>query len=170
MRQPAVKRILLILFILVIPLEAANANGLQDQQESMIDTYIARQAERLRGEEYREARKLASGDLTGDGIAETAVLYTIEGQGGSNTYVQYLAVFAPGKGRLVALTNTPVGGKSSRSVESLAIDKNTIQLATLSYGPQDPSCCPSRKGTTRFVLAGKRLRELKLPSGRGAAK
>jgi hypothetical protein len=61
---------------------------LQDQDAAAIDRFIARQAQRLRGEEYREARKVASGDLTRDGVPETVVLYMIEGQGGTNNYVQ----------------------------------------------------------------------------------
>ena len=109
----------------------------------------------------RRVSKVVSGDLTHDGVAETVVLYTIEGQGGSNNYVQYLAAFTRGKGGLVAVAHTVVGGKSARSIELKSVDNNAIQLETLSYGPNDASCCLSIKGTTRFVLAGKRLREQK---------
>jgi hypothetical protein len=130
-------------------------------EEKAIDAFIAKQAGRLRGEEYREARKVASGDLTHDGVAETVVLYTIEGQNGSNNYVQYLAVFATAKGGPVAVTHAEGGGKSNRSIEELSVAGNAIQLATLNYGPKDASCCPSIKGTARYVLVGNRLREQK---------
>ncbi len=59
------------------------------------------------------------------------------------------------------MTHTEIGGKSVRSVELTSVDNNAIQLETLSYGPKDASCCPSIKGTTQYVLAGKTLREQK---------
>jgi hypothetical protein len=42
-----------------------------------------------------------------------------------------------------------------------SIDKNSILLDTLNYGPKDPQCCPSMKGTTKYVLVGRTLREQK---------
>jgi len=168
MRHLAVKITSLILVTFILACGTPSASALQDQDASTIDTFIAHQAERLRGEEYREARKVASGDLTHDGVAATVVLYTIEGQGGSNNYVQYLAVFARSKGGLVAVTHTAIGGKSARSVEQMSVDDNAIQLETLGYGPKDASCCPSVKGTMRYVLVGNTLREQKRPTRRGS--
>jgi hypothetical protein len=81
-------------------------------------------------EEYRDARKVVVGDLTRDGVPETGVLYTIESQRGTNNYVQYVAVFGRGNGRLVAVTHAEVGGKSTRSVELTSVDNNTIHLET----------------------------------------
>ena len=161
MRHLAVKIISLTLVTCVLASGALRAAALQDQDAATIDAFIAKQAERLRGEEYRDARKVASGDLTHDGVAETVVLYTIEGQNGSNNYVQYLAVFARGKGGLVEVTHTAIGGKMRRSIELKSVEDNAIQLETLSYGPKDASCCPSVKGTTRYGLVGKMLREQK---------
>jgi len=136
----------------------------QANDTSVIDTYIAQQAKRERGEEYREARKVLTGDLTHDGEPETVVLYTIEGQSGSNLHIQYLAVFVRKQGKLAALTHADVGGKNARSVELTAIENNSILLDTLSYGPKDASCCPSVKGTTRYVLSGGILHEQKRPA------
>jgi len=89
------------------------------------------------------------------------VLYTIEGQGGSNLYIQYLAVFAQKNGKLTPLTHADVGGKSTRGVELTSVANNSILLNTLSYGPKDASCCPSIKGTTRYMLSGSKLFEQK---------
>jgi len=133
----------------------------QDDDGTAIDNFIARQAKRERGEEYREARKVLAGDLTHDGKPETVVLYTIEGQRGGNLYVQYLAVFVRRKGTLAPLTHAGVGGKSARSVELTAVGSNSILLGTLNYGPKDASCCPSVKGITRYVLSGGTLHEQK---------
>src|SRR5215471_5221400 len=132
-----------------------------------IDALIARQANRERGQECRDARKVVSGDLTRDSEAETVVLYTIEGQRGSNNYIQYLTVFAREGGRLSPVATAKVGGKSERSVDLRSIEASAIELDTLSYGPKDAACCPSVKGTTRYVLVGRRLREQKSGATKG---
>ena len=138
----------------------------QDHDAAAIDNFIARQARRERGEEYREARKVVVGDLTHDGVPETVVLYTIEGQGGTNLHIQYLVVFARQKGKLSAVTHADVGGKSVRSVELRSVEDNAILLNTMGYGPKDAQCCPTVKGATRYVLSGRTLREQK----KGASK
>ena len=157
----------LVLIMLTLAWYTPSASALQDNDGSVIDSFIARQARRERGEEYREARKVMVGELTGDGVPETVVLYTLESQGGTNNYVQYVAVFARGSRGLIPVTHTEVGGKMSRSVELSSVDNNAIQLATLSYRPKDPSCCPSVKGTTCYALVGRALREQKRGKGRG---
>lgn len=135
----------------------------QDQDTAVIDAYIAAQARRERGEEYKEARKVVVGDLTHDDVPETVVLYTIEGQHGTNLSVQYLAVFERHDGKLTALTHADVGGrgKSARGVELNSVGDNAILLDTLNYGPKDAACCPSVKGKTRYILSGKLLQEQK---------
>lgn len=140
---------------------STNASAQQDNDRGVIDAYISRQAHRERGEEYPEARKVVVGDLTHDGTPETVVLYTIESQGGRNLYIQYLAVFSRRNGKLSAITHAEVGGKSVRSVELASIENNWILLDTMSYGPNDPQCCPTVKGTTKYVLVGRTLREQK---------
>jgi len=98
--------------------------------------------------------------LNRDGIPDLAVLYTIEGQDGTNNYLQYLAVFVRTKGKLVPAAHTVVGGKLNRDVTLDSIRNNVIRFKTLTYGPNDPASTPSIKGTTRFVLAKRRLKEL----------
>src|SRR5262245_14125110 len=138
----------------------------QDEDVASISSFIAREAHRERGEEYPDARKIMAGDLNGDGVKETVVLYTIESQRGSNNYTQHLAVFTHRKGKLVVIAHTAVGGKSWRSVELSSVDDQRVQLATLSYAPKDASCCPSIKGTTSYALVGQTLRERKARSAR----
>lgn len=146
-----------VLLVLLCPANVPSA--FQAEDTTIINAFIARQAGRERGEEYPDARKVMTGDLTHDGQPETVVLYTIEGQGGSNLHIQYLAVFTRRNGRLSPLTHADVGGKSTRGIELRSVENNSIMLDTLNYGPKDASCCPSVKGTTRYVLAGGRLRE-----------
>jgi len=145
----------------------SSASPAQNQDAAVVDEFIAKQATEEGGDEYGDARKMLAGDLNRDGIPDLAVLYTIEGQGGSNNYVQYLAAFIRSAGGLVPVAHTAVGGKSNRSVELQSIRNNVILLKTLKYGPKDASCCPSRKGATRFVLVNSRLKELKVRATAG---
>ena len=133
----------------------------QNTDQAIINSFIERQAKGEKGEEYPDARKVVYGDLNHDGVPELVVLYTIEGQGGSNLYLQYLAVFTKKRDKLTFLARADVGGKSRRAVELSAVERNAITLETLDYGPKDASCCPSLKGTTRYVLSGGRLLESK---------
>lgn len=132
----------------------------QIQDTPVVESFITRQAAQEKGVEYGEARKMLTGDLNRDGIPDLAVLYTIEGQNGTNDYVQYLAVFVQTKGKLVPAARTVVGGKMNRDVELESIRNNVIRFKTLSYRANDPASTPSRKGTARFVLAKRRLKEL----------
>lgn len=133
----------------------------QKDDDAAIDAYIVRQARGERGQEYREARKVVVGDLTHDNVPETVVLYTIEGQGGTNRHTQYLAVFAQHNGRLTPVTRAAMGSKSVGGVELRSVEDESIVLDTLSYAAKDAECCPSVPGTTRYVLSGRTLREQK---------
>ena len=136
------------------------ASPSQIPDQAVVDHFIARQAAAESGEEYAEARKMLTGDLNHDGVPDFAVLYTIEGQNGTNNYLQYLAVFVRTKGKLVPAAHTVVGGKLNRDVDLLSIKNNVIHFKTLSYRATDPASTPSKKGTARFVLIKRRLREL----------
>ena len=131
----------------------------QSDDKAVIDKYIANQAKRERGEEPDGIRKTIEGDLNHDGVSDVAVLYTIEGQGGSNNYIQYLAVFVRKNNTLVFAARAAVGGKNHRDMEITSIQNNAMLFNTTSYGPRDPSCCPTIKGSTKYVLGGNRLIE-----------
>ena len=136
------------------------ASALQNQDTTVIDQFISKQAKQENGEEYAEARKMLVGDLNRDGVPDVAVLYTIESQNGTNSYLQYLAVFVRTKGKLVPVAHTVIGGRLNRNVELQSIKNNLIHFKTLSYRANDPASTPSRKGTARFVLIKRRLKEL----------
>ncbi len=138
----------------------SNAALAQDSDDAVITKFIAKQASRENGGEYEPARKTIAGDLNKDRTPDLAVLYTIEGQNGTNNYIQYLAVFARVKGRLVAVTKATVGGKMIRAVDLISIRKGQILLDTLNYAPLDATCCPSIKGKTRYVLVNRKLKQL----------
>lgn len=131
----------------------------QSDDKATIDKLIASQAVKERGEEPDGVRKTAEGDLNRDGESDVAVLYTIEGQNGSNNYIQYLAVFLRRNGKLVYTARAPVGGKNRRGIEITAIKDNAILFDTTAYADRDPACCPTIKGNTRYVLIGGKLVE-----------
>ena len=151
--------ILFVLPIVILAASALLAFG-QTQDIAVVEGFIAKQARQENGEEYGEARKLMTGDLNHDGVPDLAVLYTIEGQNGTNNYLQYLAAFIRTNGKLLAAAHTVVGGKLNRDVELESIKNNVIRFNTLSYRATDPASTPSRKGTARFVLIKRRLKEL----------
>ena len=146
--------------LLILLCVSSYASLYQNRDTALISNFISKQAAREAGDEYEDARKVIAGDLNSDSTSDLAVLYTIEGQNGTNNYVQYLAVFIRVKGQLVPVTNTVVGGKSHRAVELESISKGVILLKTLKYAAQDAACCPSKKGTARYVLVKRRLKEL----------
>jgi len=160
------KNLLMFVLPVVLLCTFASASSVQNQDITIIDKFISKQATQEGGDEFEDARKVMAGDLNRDGVPDLAVLYTIEGQNGSNNYVQYLAVFIRAKGGLVPVAHTAVGGKSNRGVELRSIRNNVIFFKTLNYGPKDAACCPSKRGATRFVLVNGRLKEL---SGRAPA-
>jgi hypothetical protein len=148
---------LLIAFGLIWTSPPALAQSQTDK--SIINSFITRQAKRERATEYQEARSIIKGDLNADGAEDAVVLYTLEGQGGSNQYVQYLAIFIDRKERLAYVTHQVVGGKNRRSIDAVSIKDGKINLQTLEYLPNDASCCPSKKGQLRFILSGGKLKK-----------
>jgi hypothetical protein len=158
------KTVLASLMLLTLPwtpLSLSRGRSAEDPDTTVINRFIAKQKAREHGEEYEDARKVAAGDLNHDGTPDLAVLYTIEGQNGTNRSAQYLAVFIRTKGALIPLTYTAVGGKSGRGIELVSITDNVINLKTMDYGPKDPSCCPSKEGKTQYTLVGGKLKELR---------
>ena len=145
-----------IIAVITVALSAAAVSA-QNVDKAAIDKFISAQATREHGEEYPDARKVVTGDLDGDGAPETVVLYTIEGQNGSNNHVQYLAVFKRANGNLVPLTHTSVGSKTNRDAELDSVSNRLINLTTMSFAKNDPACCPTLKGKAWYKLALGRL-------------
>ena len=148
----------LVLPILTLSLTSPMVTA-QTADKAVIDKFIAAQAKREGGEEPDDVRETIEGDLNHDGTADVAVLYTIEGQGGSNNYIQYLAVFVRKKTGLVFAARTAAGGKNRRSIDLTSIKDNVMYFDTTGYTDRDPSCCPSIKGKTSFTLTGRKLVE-----------
>lgn len=129
--------------------------------QKIINRYIAGVARTSGASEYKEARKIVYGDVDGDGDADAAVQFTIEGMGGGNNYAFYLAVFRNENGKLKPLTDEVVGGKLNRSVTLQKIGDRKIYLDTEEYAENDGACCPSIKGKTVYLLKNNKLTEQK---------
>jgi hypothetical protein len=136
-------------------------SGLPAGAEQVVSRFIKSQQSKARGTEYKEGRKIVSGDLNGDGNPDMAVLYTLEGAHGGNDYNQYLAVFLSVNGKYVYKAHRRVGGRFERNMDLKSIEGGKILFDTMEYLPKDPSCCPSKKGSTQFTLAQGRLVETK---------
>jgi len=148
------------LLLVVVFCASANRTLAQSADTAVIDKYISGQESYKNGYQSEGYTTVLSGDLNHDGVADAAVLYTLEGQNGTNNYVQYLAVLVRVKGRLVPVARTVAGGKNYRAIKIKAIKDNMIWCDTTGYAPNDPSCCPTIKGSTRYALEGKKLKEL----------
>lgn len=124
----------------------------------VIDTALAGEVKRSEGGmEYRDARKSAEGDLTGEGKAEVAVLYTLEGEGGGNGSSTYLAVFQRADGGQLGLIDTTPAAGFGAVAQDLSIVDGKIRVKLLMQGPDDPDCCPSIEHEGRYVLHGGKL-------------
>lgn len=114
---------------------------------------IAGQAQQDGGSEYGEARKTVEGDFTGDSSPDIAVLYTLEGAGGGNGSVTYLAAFVRGAGQLRLADTATVSGLGS-SVQDISLSGGTVHLKILLQGPDDPDCCPTVEEKETYVFHG----------------
>jgi hypothetical protein len=158
MRTPA--KLFLPIMIVCVWLPSFTARA-QSGDPAVIDKFIASQARKEEGSEPDGIRKVITGDLNRDGVPDAAVLFTIEGQNGTNNYVQYLAVFLRKNGRLVYAAHKQVGGKNMRSIELTSIKDNLMFCDTTDYAKRDPSCCPTIKGRTSYALVRNKLTEMR---------
>jgi hypothetical protein len=97
----------------------------------------------------------AVGHIAGTDKEVTIVRYGVESCGGGNNHIMSLAVlFDAGGGRIGSYPITMAMG----DVERYEINASgTLVVHTAEYGPNDPRCCPSRKGTFALVVVGGKL-------------
>jgi hypothetical protein len=98
----------------------------------------------------------AVGDLDGDGRDEIAVVLW-QNSGGSGTFY-YIAVLGVRDGRCVNIATDIVGDRVR--VEGGRITDGEIVLDLLTAGPEDPVCCPSRKGVMSWKFSNGRLMKI----------
>jgi hypothetical protein len=128
-----------------------------EKAEDRIDAIVSRiKGSDAQAYEYNKARKYHFIDIDGDGNKDVVSFFTIEGVGGGNSYTFYMSVLLHNNGKLSELGTIVVGGKGRRSVnfDKVGLNKDSIELETTEYGPDDPMCCPTKASTARFLLTG----------------
>ena len=95
------------------------------------------------------------GHIAGTEREVTIVRYGVEGCGGGNNHAMPIAVlFDAGGGKVGSYPITMTMG----DVERYEINASgTLVVHTLEYGPNDPRCCPSRKGTFALAVRGGKM-------------
>lgn len=127
-----------------------------------VDAYIAGM-DNDGGEEYAEGRQIVQIDLNGDGDLDAAVLFTIEGAGGSQMAYQTLAAFYHAPNGWRAQGGDVVISGSVRGLSD--VGGRTILVDALEQGEDDPRCCPSQAAPQRYQWSGDKFVEL--PSANG---
>lgn len=122
-----------------------------------LDAYIAG-LDTDGGAEYPEGRQVIQVDLNGDGELDAAVLYTIEGSGGSQSAYHTLTAFYHEPGGWQAKGGDIVIGGAVR--EARDVGGRTIFVDALVQGDDDPRCCPTQPYPQRFQWNGDKFIEL----------
>lgn len=81
----------------------------------------------------------------------------IAGFGGGNNYNFYMSAL-----RGMGGTFVEVGAKGERHVnfDMVRLENRSFVIETTEYLPDDPMCCPSKPGYTKFEIAGGNIRKL----------
>lgn len=129
---------------------------------SAINSYVA-SLDTDGGVEYTEGRQIVQVDLNGDGELDAAVLYTIEGAGGSQMAYQTLAAFYRESNGWQAQGGDAVITGSVRKVT--AVGGRTILVDAVVQGDDDPRCCPTEPFPQRYQWSGDEF--VQLPDANG---
>lgn len=137
---------------LVMAADAANLGTGQvaTSDGEVIKAAILARAAQDGGSEYTDARRSVDGDMDGDGMVDVAVLYSLEGAGGGNGSIGYLAAFVRTGGQLKLADTATLSG----SAQGLTLKNGAVHLKLLSLGPDDSACCPSVEEDAMYVLHG----------------
>ncbi|WP_230582037.1 hypothetical protein [Xanthomonas arboricola] len=123
--------------------------------DEVINAAIAQEAKKADGAtEYKDARKLIEGDLTGDGKLEVVVLYTLEDGGNGNGAGSYLAAFQRKEGPQLQLAGTTSVSGLGVAAQQVSLKEDTVHVTLLAPGPDDPACCPSMEEESLYVFHG----------------
>jgi hypothetical protein len=124
-------------------------------ERRIVDSFIASQTGPVDPEcascnplEYPEYRQYLLADVTGDGIPDVLVRYTLEE---GNNWTLFLVVFD--RVGMRCIVNQKVGGKGYRSVDIQSARENSIDLRAELYAMSDALCCPSIPATVHLVLS-----------------
>ncbi|WP_304526812.1 hypothetical protein [Halomonas sp. I5-271120] len=113
-----------------------------------VDQYIAGLERQYEADEYRDARMSAIGDVDGDGILETATVFTLEGMHGSNRYGQFLVVHTGTGSDMRVVGENALAG----SVTEIELGDGIVRAVGHTHAIDDPNCCPSIETEQAFSV------------------
>ncbi|HLA94704.1 MAG TPA: hypothetical protein VK612_03210 [Pyrinomonadaceae bacterium] len=150
-----------LIFIMAVVLFSGPVVYSQAALKMAVGSYLKKEAKDNAADEYAEARKIVTGDVDGDGDADAVVLYTLEGFGGGNFWVQSIAVFTNIRGMYKFAAKEDVGAKNGdRSVTLTKIEGGKIWLdSDVCAEPPQGLCDDGKKSKVYFTLVGKKLTE-----------
>jgi hypothetical protein len=94
------------------------------------------------------------GDLTGDGVNESAAM-VFENFGGTGDFGM-LAIYKSMVGAPVFVTSTLIDDRPQ--VNGIAIENGEVFLDAVTHGFNDPACCPALHTTRRYTFVNDQLR------------
>jgi hypothetical protein len=159
-----VRSLLPSLGMLLTAAAAIAATGVS-RDDTEIQGWLTRHAQRAHSIELAATRHRVVGDLDGDGRDDVAVLYTLQPRVGRRGESRYLAVFTHQRDpahegrrdglryRAHVLVSGPGAGEANRAT----ILERSVVVEMLIFGPGDASCCPTRPATRRYRLTAQGL-------------
>lgn len=110
---------------------------------SSIDNYIVYQEKVSVSEEFKSARAVQCNERV------CYVLFTLEN---GNDYKQRLAALRIDNKLYTIVDDIVVGGRGTRSVDSISIVNDKVVLGIKKFGDNDPICCPSIPSSATFII------------------
>ena len=89
-------------------------------------------------------------DLDLDGDDDCLALYNVSY--GGNAVTQYMAVFINKNGKLSKGYKNETGGTGQSMIDSITFQNGVIVCSTTVWKEDDAQCCPSGKGTLKYVF------------------
>lgn len=133
--------------LLIGSLLAGAAHALDERgAQAVIDKFL--RAQKLDGASAEPGQHVIA-DLNGDGKPDLVLQWTVMGP---TWWLPKLSVFID-QGRNYRTLTTDLTGQ----IEKLSVNGSTIQLDTLTLGPKDPRCCPTKKTRVRYRWANDKL-------------
>lgn len=133
--------------------------GVDTRYGAVVENVILATATAEGGSEYKDVRRVETGDVNGDGLPDAAAMFTIE-VAASNSYTQYLAVLIGQSGAASKLIDVVAVGGAGQQASDLEIEDGAIRMKVLTQGPNDPNCCPTLESEVEYLLHNGKLKRV----------
>jgi hypothetical protein len=138
-----------------------------------VSGFIAGFTSAVRGAEYCEFRKIATGDINGDGEEDLIVAFNVEGACGAEDAEEENSETTPGAcgNHVESYLVARLAGKKSgftpvylfkdgafAGVENISVKNRSILVEAMAYSDNDARCCPTNKIIYTFKLENEALK------------